>query len=536
MYLKHIKIVGFKRFREFEMDLNHHLSIIVGDNETGKTTIIEAIDLVLSGQLNGRSINYGLDPHWFNNGIVSDYCVALSKDTTPSVPRILIEAYLDDEGSDDLAKLSGTNNSKGENCPGVYLAVELDEDLADDFQKYVGDCQGELLMPVEYFRAVWRSFADNSVAARTIPFGATAIDATLARASLRPNRYIAQIIAECLDEEQRRTLAVAYRQQRQGFLCMPEIEKINEHLSSKKGSVTDKKLTMSLDMSARSTWDAGIAAHLDDIPFDSIGKGEQCCVQMKLAIEAADKHHVLLIEEPENHLSHSNMYKLVNEISSRSAERQIVMTTHSSFVLNKLGIENIKLISFDGNTTTLADLPKETNEYFMKLPGYDTLRLLLAAKAILVEGPSDELVVQKAYLQEHGKLPLASRVDVIAVRSLSFTRFLEIGRKLRLAVRVVTDNDGKVPALEEKYKEYLNGGSPSIAICYDSDAEAPTLEDQMLKVNSLEEMNGLLRKSLTSKSEMLLYMNNNKTDWALRLFASGKKFTIPDYIQRAINE
>jgi predicted ATP-dependent endonuclease of OLD family len=32
-----------------------------------------------------------------------------------------------------------------------------------------------------------------------------------------------------------------------------------------------------------------------------------------------------------------------------------------------------------------------------KLPGYDTLRLILCNKAILVEGPSDELIVQKAY-------------------------------------------------------------------------------------------------------------------------------------------
>ena len=61
----------------------------------------------------------------------------------------------------------------------------------------------------------------------------------------------------------------------------------NERLEEKKGDVTDKKLTVSMDMSARSTWDSSITAHLDDIPFDSVGKGEQSRVQMKLAIEAA---------------------------------------------------------------------------------------------------------------------------------------------------------------------------------------------------------------------------------------------------------
>ena len=39
--------------------------------------------------------------------------------------------------------------------------------------------------------------------------------------------------------------------------------------------------------------------------------------------------------------------------------------------------------------------------YFKKLPGYDTLRLVLAKRVILVEGPSDELVVQRAYRDAH---------------------------------------------------------------------------------------------------------------------------------------
>jgi putative ATP-dependent endonuclease of OLD family len=58
------------------------------------------------------------------------------------------------------------------------------------------------------------------------------------------------------------------------------------------------------------------------------------------------------------------------------------------------------------------------------LAGYETLRLILTEKAVLVEGPSDELVFQKLYMQENDrKLPIEDGIDVISVQSLAFKRF-----------------------------------------------------------------------------------------------------------------
>ena len=66
MHIRKIKIKGFKTLAEFELDLGRHLNIIVGDNETGKTTLLEAINLVMSCQLDGRNIQNGLNPYLFN--------------------------------------------------------------------------------------------------------------------------------------------------------------------------------------------------------------------------------------------------------------------------------------------------------------------------------------------------------------------------------------------------------------------------------------------------------------------------------------
>lgn len=533
MYIKRIKIEGFKTFRIFDLTLNEHLNIIVGDNETGKSSLLAAINLVMSNQLAGRNIQYELNPYIFNNSIVKEYFDAIENGGQPEPPHILIEAYLDDCKTGELAKLQGTNNSLGENCAGLYLRVDLNEDFSEDFRDYVRNHAGSKILPIEYYQPVWRSFADNSVLARTLPFRARIIDTSTMKEQYGPNKYVTGIIDDVLDAEQRILLGAAYRNLKHSFMNEDGIQEINDRLKEKKGDITKKTLTVAMDMSARSTWDSSITAHLDDIPFDSVGKGEQCRVQMKLAIESAVNSRVLLIEEPENHLSHSNMNVLLHEISQKAHDRQIILTTHSNFVLNKLGINNLKLLSRNGKTMTIGDLSPDTEQYFMKLPGYDTLRLILSEKTILVEGPSDELIVQKAYKTQHGILPLEDGVDVISVRGLSFKRFLEIGVLLGLNISVVTDNDGDVSSLEQKYSQYND--KPNIKICYDVDESCPTLEPQLVKANSCDIFNSILGTSLADKDSLVEYMQKNKTDVALKIFTSeNNNLAFPEYIKNAI--
>ena len=136
------------------------------------------------------------------------------------------------------------------------------------------------------------------------------------------------------------------------------------------------------------------------------------------------------------------------------------------------------------------------------------MRLLLCKKAILVEGDSDELIVQKAYMQKNeGKLPIQNGIDVISVGT-SFLRFLEIAEKMKRLVAVVTDNDGDVEALKNKYLNYLEANSKAnIQICFDDTIDEGnliinkkafnynTLEPKFLKVNGIEKVNKILGTS-----------------------------------------
>jgi predicted ATP-dependent endonuclease of OLD family len=238
-----------------------------------------------------------------------------------------------------------------------------------------------------------------------------------------------------------------------------------------------------------------------------------------------------LIEEAENHLSFSNLNKLISEIAERRGKRQLLITTHSSFVLNKLGVESVILFQRGGNMTLKA-LDPDTHNYFMRLPGHDTLRMILASQAILVEGPSDELIVQAAFVKKYKKMPLEMGVDVISVGSLAFKRFLDIAVLLNKKVAVITDNDGDVAALKLKYADYLT--QASVGLHYDVDETFPTLEPQMLKANSRQVIEAVLGRTFVDDAALLKHMHGNKTDVALKFFTTTEAWNVPQYILDAI--
>lgn len=172
---------------------------------------------------------------------------------------------------------------------------------------------------------------------------------------------------------------------------------------------------------------------------------------------------------------------------------------------------------------------------------------MLCDKAILVEGDSDELIVQKAYQSRNdGRLPIEDCIEVISVGT-SFLRFLEVAEKIKKPVCVVTDNDGNVEALEKKYDEYLGKKAKDhIVICFDSVVDTGyltigskgfnfnTLEPKLLKANNLAIFNKIFDTSHADTDSMHRYMHSKKTDCALKLFDTTEAVTFPPYITDAI--
>ena len=95
MGIKRVKIKDFKCFRGFfEVELNPRMNILVGKNEAGKSTVLEAIHLALTGMYRGRNIRNELSQYLFNSETVSEYIGSVNSGNPIEPPSVLIEVIL----------------------------------------------------------------------------------------------------------------------------------------------------------------------------------------------------------------------------------------------------------------------------------------------------------------------------------------------------------------------------------------------------------------------------------------------------------
>ena len=126
MHITKVIIKNYRCLANSTIVLDKNLNIIVGNNECGKSTLLEAIHLALTGLLNGRPIQGKLHPFLFNAAAVSSYIKQLLAKVASPPPTSLIELYFADEK--DLAALKGTNNSTKDNVPGVTMRIEFNDE------------------------------------------------------------------------------------------------------------------------------------------------------------------------------------------------------------------------------------------------------------------------------------------------------------------------------------------------------------------------------------------------------------------------
>ena len=500
-----------------------------------KLLYLEALSIVLTGKLNGGAIITSLNPDWFNFDVRKSYKESLGTPTPSELPKIVIEAYFGNLTDADihLKKYEGTNNSLCENATGVKIEIRFDDEYSDTYkqlikEKKIGD------IPVELYKVEFRSFANPDYYINTTSKKVAYIDATKKDYGTVLNRFVSSSITEYLTDEEKTDLRIAYRGNRRDFTDSDAVKSLNSKLQTDY-SFNNKVLSLNLRENEIDSWKNEMSLSLDEIPFENTGFGTQNMVKSEMFLQQNSDVDILIIEEPENNLSFTNMSILISNLSN-NADKQLFISTHSSFVANRLGLNHLHLVA-NATTKPFNDLSKETYEYFLKLPGYNTLRLLLANTIILVEGPADELIVQRAYVDTHGKLPIENGIDVMSVGGVAFKRYCELAKLINKTITVATDNDGRNSAvLEENYKEYSN----ILNLCYERDNTLKTLEPSVLSANkdNFDVFKEIVYKGQDVKSQnyddICKFMVNNKTEWSMRVFQSDKKIKYPEYISQTI--
>jgi putative ATP-dependent endonuclease of OLD family len=273
------------------------------------------------------------------------------------------------------------------------------------------------------------------------------------------------------------------------------------------------------------------------------------------------------IEEPEAHLHPHLQEHLAKNIKNEANEKtQIIMTSHSPYIVNKLDLEDTVIIYKDENEGTknhyiLHNMNKKEYKnnihYLKKFLDATKSTMFFARRLILVEGISEQLLIPVMFKMFTDCEIEKIRCNIVNANGLAFRNFLNIiknGYFIKCAVLTDADTETKAKNRADKLeKDYKDCDFIGIFKTIES-----TFEKDLIKANESGKGKTILCKALkaTRPSAGKNYIDelgdvniaiesyfelikDYKSEFAYNLQellkADSKGFKIPDYIQNSFN-
>lgn len=513
-----IKLKNFKRFRNFMVELDPSINVFVGDNEAGKSTILSAIDIVLSGSKT-KIENIGLD-NLFNNESIQEFMQGTRE--YACLPELIVELYLDEQNNPIL---NGKINSEDVTCDGLRLICEPNEDLSKEIKEILGEKTYNF--PFEYYSINFYTFSKDGYTGRRKFLRHILIDSTQISSEYATRDFVQTMYGGYLQDAEKSKHKNEYRKYKTKFK--------DEVLSDVNNRLEDKKYAFGLQTGARADLEMDLTISYNDVNIVNKGKGTQCFIKTEFALNKKKIRNkdlnLVLVEEPENHLSHVNMNKLIDSIIN-AKDRQLLISTHNSLICSRLGLRNaILLNSSTTKYATLKQLPEDTAKYFIKSPNNNILEFILSPKVILVEGNAEYILLDAFFEKVAGESLEKSDVHIISVGGTSFKRYLDLAKILGIKTAVVRDNDKDYQA--NCVDNYSNYQEEYIKIFSDISSARYTFEVALYEDNKeiCDQVFQGARRSLAP----LDYMLKNKAESAFVLLDRYiKEIVPPSYIVEAI--
>lgn len=514
-HITKVKLSNVKKFKSFETILDPLVNTLIGDNEAGKSTILTAIELVLSGS-KSKVDTLGLEA-LLNADVVSEF-LGSAKNIT-DLPTLHIEIYL---SQGIKPELNGRVNSDGVPSDGLQLICEPNDELSSEIQLVLDN--GGDNFPYEFYVAKFTTFSGESYSGYRKFMSHLSIDSTQINNEYANNQYVKAMYEAEVEQPQRYSLQNEYRQQKKLFK-ETKLNVINDSLHEYDFAIrSGSKFNLETDLTLIE----------GGIQLENRGKGKQCFIKTAFALrerEANKTLDVLLLEEPENHLSHTSMNKLICHIQ-KAHNNQIIIATHSSLICSRLDLrKSILLNSASSTPAKLNDLSSETAKFFIKAPNHNILELVLSKKVILVEGDAEYILMESLYEKVTGNSPAEDGIHIISVGGTSFKRYMELSKLLNIRTAVIRDNDKDYQKnCIDNYAEYI---ADCITVYADQDDTRYTFEVCMYLDNKD------VCDELFSRGGIQLppqeYMLKNKTTTAFKLLDEKlNELVVPAYIQEAI--
>lgn len=422
-----------------EIDTVEKVSILIGQNDSGKTNICSAILKVLD--YNKRRIPLVAADSTNSNKDNIEIEIKLTADDLTNEQSAIIGNYIhiDNEGKKYMiAKLTSTYNEDTLE----YEDTLIYGDPAIDFEEVRINTQTQLdkVLSIVYINPVYDienskkdffKFKETDNKENGIYFSENILkEINNLNETIQDEKIVDQIQHELNEKGEFKDLLEDLN-----FRVIPNIKEENIY----------KSLNVA-------TYDA------NDNEFNNIGDGKSKIFSMilKSKIYKNDKQKIYIIEEPENHL-YVLLQKIYISALLQMNPSQLIVTTHSPYTIDFEKINQIIKISCNRLTgdRIINRFDNINNEDFKKF-GYlinvEVAEMLYYDNVLLIEGDSEKyfysllMTKDNSFLEKINK----NRFGIYAVNGIAFKTIKKLLEKLGIKVYIKTDNDiFKVPRIDE---------------------------------------------------------------------------------------
>ena len=495
MKISNIKVKNYRNLKTVNIDTNE-VVIFIGDNNSGKSNLLRAITLPFLNHEIG-AVNKNLGWQDINNDAKNEYYAFIESNLNeikvgeceldhfiPKIPFVSVEVSFTPQGLAEEYYLRNWISSLETSTPSFTIkyeyAVEDPKDLLSHVSAVLQDTESieslkMNLLPIEFYKYQTTipttnekvSFTDlayfkyNALSAERDDFSN--------KASRLGSKSLVSLLHSKLGTDDKKKVEQSYQMFFNDLKNISSLEEVfNWHESSELENAKDffEKITLLPNIPTMNSLLNNVKLGYGDDYLNAQGLGYRNLIYLfvmlnSLSIESDVALNILTIEEPEAHLSVSNEHLLASFINSTVGDNnqlQLFISTHSSEFLNKLELKNVAIVA-EGSTYALKqDLEDEQLDYLAKKPNLDFLKFLYSRNCILVEGPTEEMLI-KSYLSK--QTDQLNDIEVISLHK-GFRKMLEIWIKVNQnsehKIGIIRDFDNQPKAQEdhEAYNDYTN--------------------------------------------------------------------------------
>jgi putative ATP-dependent endonuclease of the OLD family len=475
MYLKKMKLYHFRNFYNTIIDFQDGVNIIVGPNNSGKSNLLCAINMMNSmSSLSGNI-------HDFNKNDIANNFIKYK--TEPPVIKITyyIEHTLSldnfDDGilrvknfivyTDDGRAVADTEGKYIINAE-VELRYELEAKYLSEYKTIMSSVSNanELMLAIEKVIQFYSWVYYNTTSEKPIPksevgniFNIDLINAdrqTESSTLPQTRKYIKQKIGECDGEiDLKHKISESINTDFENVIntIKSTIESDEDAIGISNGNhkiIPNFKYDSSFEQYFEFSLQDNELGY--DIPMTNNGLGYNNLIQIfgVIKFKVDQDYNILLIEEPEAHLHPAMQYKLFKYLKrlkdqsddgKRAIKNQIFVTTHSPNISASADLDDMICLYYQRNkhtsvfnvrainlkTVFCEERFKEAKEHLAKFLDVTRSDLLFTQKAILVEGLAEKLLMS-AFAKKCGLdyETEYNHISVIEVGGVNLNHFLPL--------------------------------------------------------------------------------------------------------------